>query len=387
MKRIHPNTLACAATLALALALALAGGLVPSAWAGPGAHGPGGEHLDAPTATATPGTLARLPDGSVHLPKAAQRRLGVRTLLAPLGDAAATVELSGRVVVDPNAGGRVQAVHGGRVEPGPKGLPVAGQTVRRGEVLAQVRHHAEPYALGNQQAGLAELRTQRELAEQRLARLESLEGTVPRKDIDAARAELAGLRQREQSVAASLTAQETLVAPISGVIARADALTGQVVEPRDVLFEVIDPSRLLIEATTADAALPGRIAAATLTGQPEVTLQLIGAARVLRDGMLPLTFSLRSSRPGAALPLAVGQPVTLLAALRERTQGIVLPAEAVVRNPANEPVVWIKSGAERFVPQPVQLRALDARTVVITRGLSADNRVVVQGAALIAQIR
>ncbi len=374
-------------TRAFALTLPALFSVAGPTWAGPGAHGPGGEHLDAPAAAATPGTLARLPDGSVHVPKQAQRRMGIRTQLAPLTEAAATVELSARVIIDPNAGGRVQAVHGGRIEPGPKGLPVAGQSVRRGEVLAQVHHHAEPYAQGNQQAGLADLRTQRELAEQRLARLESLEGTVPRKDIDAARAELVGLRKREQSVAASLTAHETLVAPISGVIARADALAGQVVEPRDLLFEVIDPSRLLIEASTADATLPGRIATATLSGQPELELQFIGAARVLRDGVLPLTFSLRPSRPGATLPLAVGQPVTLLAALRERTPGIVLPAEAVVRNPANEPVVWIKAGAERFIPQPVQARALDARTLLVTRGLSADNRVVVQGAALIAQIR
>jgi cobalt-zinc-cadmium efflux system membrane fusion protein len=59
----------------------------------------------------------------------------------------------------------------------------------------------------------------------------------------------------------------------------------------------------------------------------------------------------------------------------------------VVRNPANEPIVWIKSGAERFIPQPVHYRALDAANVVITQGLGADNRVVVQGAPLIAQIR
>ena len=50
-------------------------------------------------------------------------------------------------------------------------------------------------------------------------------------------------------------------------------------------------------------------------------------------------------------------------------------------------MVWIKSGAERFIPQPVQFRALDAHTVVVTQGLGADNRVVVQGAPLLAQIR
>ena len=79
--------------------------------------------------------------------------------------------------------------------------------------------------------------------------------------------------------------------------------------------------------------------------------------------------------------------MTLVAALKERTKGYVLPAQAVVRNSANEPIVWIKSGAERYIPQPVQFRALDATTVVVTQGLGADNRVVVQGASLIAQIR
>jgi len=175
------------------------------------------------------------------------------------------------------------------------------------------------------------------------------------------------------------------VAPISGVIARADVLAGQVVEARDVLFEVVDPQRMLIEATTADPGLPTRIASARLQGTPQARLELLGAARVLRDGVLPLNFRLRND--GTPLPLAIGQPVTLIVALNERTKGIVLPAQAVVRNPANEPVVWIKSGAERFIPQPVQFRALDAHTVVVTQGLGADNRVVVQGAPLIAQIR
>jgi biotin carboxyl carrier protein len=380
-RRTARARLAAVAIAAGALSL-----LAGSVMAGPGAHGPGGEHLDAPAAAANASGLARLPDGSVNVPKDAQRRMGIRTVLAPESQAAGTVELSGRVVIDPNAGGRVQALHGGRIEPGPRGLPVAGQAVRRGEVLAYVRHHAEPFALGNQQAQLAELRAQRLLAEQRVQRLASLEGTVPRKEIDAARAEAHSLAQREQSVGGSITAREALVAPATGVIARADAVVGQVVEARDVLFEVIDPARVMIEAVTADSSLPGRIAGATLQDVPVAQLRLIGAARSLRDGMLPVTFAVRADK-SAALPLAVGQPVTVIVALDERIKGIVLPAQAVVRNPTNEPVVWIKSGAERFIPQPVRFRPLDAQTVVVTGGLGVDNRVVVQGAPLIAQIR
>lgn len=357
------------------------------AHAAPGAHGPNGEHLDAPGAAVNASGLARLPDGSVNVPKSAQRRMAIRTLLAPESEAAATVEMPGRVIMDPNASGRVQVARGGRIEPGPKGLPVAGQTVKRGEVLAYVRHHAEPYALGAQQAQLAELRAQRQLATQRVQRLESLEGTVPRKELMAARTEAASLAERESSIGASLVAREVLTAPVSGVIARADLVLGQVVEPRDVLFEVVDPARMLVDATTADARVAARVAGASLLGVPEVTLRLLGAARSLRDGVLPLTFAVNSLQKGAALPVVIGQPVTVVVQSLDRVKGVLLPAQAVVRNPSNESIVWIKSGAQRFVPQPVQFRTLDANTVVVTQGLSADNRVVVEGASLIAQIR
>lgn len=353
-------------------------------WAGPGAHGPNGEHLEQ-AAAPSPGGLARLPDGSVNVPKLAQRRMGLRTQLAPETEAAATIQLPGRVVADPNASGQVQAIHGGRIEAGPRGLPVAGQSVRQGEVLAWLRHHADPFALAAQQSQRTELKAAREVAEQRLRRLESLEGTVPRKDIDAARIEAQSLTEREQRIAASLDAREPLRAPVSGVIARADLKLGQIVEARDVLVEVVDPARLMVEASTPDVSLGNRLGRAHLAGVEGVKLQMVGAARALRNGVLPLNF--RAVASAGATPLALGQPVTLVAALKERRKGIVLPAAAVVRSPANESVVWIKTGAERFVPQPVQTQPLDAGTVLVTEGLAPDNRVLVQGAALVAQIR
>lgn len=362
-----------AAVLLLAPLLALAG---------PGAHGPNGEHFDVAVTTNSDG-LARLPDGSVNVPKLAQRRLGIRTVLAPETEAAATLLLPGRVLADPNASGRIQAAHGGRIEAGPKGLPVPGQVVRQGEVLAWVRHHAEPFALAAQQSQAAELRAGRELAEQRVKRLEALEGTVPAKDIAAARVEALSLAARAQSFAASLDAREPLRAPVSGVIARAELQAGRIVEPSEVLVEIIDPARLLIEASTPDVGLAARIAGAELSGLPGAKLRLSGAALALRDGVLPLTFKAQTPQP----VLALGQPVELVVVLKERRKGIVLPAEAVVRNPANERVVWIKISAERYQAMPVQVQALDASRVLVTQGLSPDNRVVVQGAALIAQIR
>lgn len=368
-----------------ALALVLTLGSAPTL-AGPGAHGPNGEHLDTP-ATASPQGLARLPDGSVHIPMKAQRRLGLRTMVARHSQASPTLSLPGQVRMDPNAGGRVQSARGGRIEPGPRGLPTPGQRVQKGEVLAHLRLDADPYATGNQQAQLAELRSSHALVASRLARQEALSGTVPRKDIEASRIELQGLTERMQRLAASLHAQETLRAPISGVIARAEVVAGQVVEPHDVLFELIDPSRVLIEANSSDPALASRISQAHLEGAPGVRLQLLGAARVLRDGVLPISFRATSAAPGQALPLAIAQPVSVIVQLQGALRGIVLPAQAVVRNTANEAIVWIKSGPQRYIPQPVQFQPLDGQSVLITQGLSDDNRVVTQGAALIAQVR
>ncbi|MDO8299238.1 MAG: HlyD family efflux transporter periplasmic adaptor subunit [Lacisediminimonas sp.] len=350
--------------------------------AAPGAHGPNGEHL-AGVGTGNATGLVRLPDGSVNVPKQAQRRMALRTTMARQVQHPVTVELNGKVGIDPNAGGRIQAPFAARVEPGPRGLPVAGQRVQKGQVLLHLKPVSSAIERGNQQAQLADIRANHKLAEQRVKRLESLEGAVPQKEIDAARAELASLSGRQRAVSDSIGGTEVVSAPASGVIASAHVMTGQIVEARELLLEIVDPNRLVVEATTTDVALAGRIGGARLAGESSVELQFLGAARSLRDGALPLTFRAQAKDS----PLAIGQPVTVIAQLTDKVNGLALPAEAVVRNPSNEFIVWIKSGAERFIALPVEFANLDAKTIVVTKGLAADNRVVVSGAALINQIR
>ncbi|GGH67271.1 hypothetical protein GCM10010975_36930 [Comamonas phosphati] len=351
------------------------------------AHGPDGDHQDSSGATPSAAGLSRLPDGSVNVPMLAQRRLAIRTEIALVSDATATVELPAKVIADPNASGLVQTIVGGKVEAGPQGLPFAGKAVRRGEVLAVVAHHAEPLALSSQRAQLAELQGAKEIAQKRVERLKGLEGTVPRKEMEAAQTELASLKARERAIGAGIAAKESVIAPVSGVIARANVVLGQVVESRDVLFEITDPARIMVEATTSEPALAANLGSAAIKSTPGVRLDLVGAGRSLRDGVLPLTFKATPIDGAQPLALAIGQPITVIANTKQSVKGYVLPAQAITRNPANEMVVWIKSGAERYIPQPVQYQILDANRIVVTKGLGEDNRVVVQGAALIAQIR
>jgi cobalt-zinc-cadmium efflux system membrane fusion protein len=87
--------------------------------------GEGHDHGDAPPAASGNGPR-RLPDGSVFLPMPAQHQIGLRTLPVEAGSHPRAFKLSGRAVMDPNAGGQ-SAAHRRRapVTPGPRGLPLA----------------------------------------------------------------------------------------------------------------------------------------------------------------------------------------------------------------------------------------------------------------------
>ncbi len=349
----------------------------------PALASPGHDHGDA-APSASSDAPKRQPDGSVFLPKPSQRQLQVRTVVVKAEAAAQTVELLGKVISDPNAGGKVQPLQAGRIEVTARGLPTLGQAVRKGEVLAIVRTTVSPIERANQGAQSAELRSNLELSRKRLARLEQLEGTVPQKDIEAARAEVQSLGARAALVAPSVSTSESLLAPVSGVIASSNVVAGQVVDAREVLFEIIDPARLMVEATAFDAALITNIAAASLALPDNQSLKLnfSGAGRSLREGAIPLQF-----RTAAAAPLAVGQAVKLIVQTKSQTQGFVVPTASVVKNPSNQDIVWIHTGEEQFAARTVSWIALDGSRVAIVDGIKADERVVTQGAALLNQVR
>lgn len=356
-------------------------GFAASAWA---ADEHGHEH-GGPAPVANSNGPSRQPDGSVFLPKPAQRQLSVRTAVAKAEELARTVELAGKVSMDPNAGGKVQATSPGRIEPGARGLPTVGQSVRKGEVLAYVVPTAAPLERSVQSAQLAELRASRALAEKRLARLKELSDTIPQKEIEAAQAELASLGARASAVNTGLSGREALVAPVTGVIASAHVVAGQVVDARELIYDIVDPTRLSIEALSFDASLGADVGGATLAiGNERVQLRFLGAARTLREQALPLSFTAQGD---VLSKLAVGQPVKVFVQTKSKVQGIAVPAASLMKSPSNQTIVWVKTAPEKFEPRVVSVEPLDGVNVAVTKGLEPGDRVATQGATLINQVR
>ena len=337
---------------------------------------------------------ARLADGSVFLPKPMQRQAGLLTQAAEAGRFPRTVELAGKVIGDPAASGHVQATQAGRIEAGKAGLATLGRRVKAGEILGVLRPIATSLERGAQQAQVAELSAQLALAERKLERARQLEGLTPQKEIDAARIDVDGVKARLAALRGGLDSAEPLLAPVSGVIAASRVVAGQVVEARELLFEIIDPERLAVEALAYDAALVDRttggsvVLAGDNSQRASARLSYLGGARQLREGALPLLFKVESERGKASsLTLAVGQSVSVLVETKDLLQGVVLPASAVVRDANGEPQIWIKLDPERFVPRKLVAVPLDGSRVVVAEGIKAGERVVSSGAAALALIR
>ncbi|MBP0463904.1 efflux RND transporter periplasmic adaptor subunit [Roseomonas sp. PWR1] len=327
----------------------------------------------------------RLQDGAIFVPKPSQRLLGVRTQLTESGEASAALRMIGTLVPDPNASGRVQASQNGRLEPGDAGFPTLGQRVERGQVLAYVTPTYSAAERGSLIQNAAELDAQITILEARVRRLTSLRGTVAEREIVDAQAELAGARQRRTAIQPALSGREPLVAPVSGIVSTVRGAVGQLVDSATTVVEIVDPGRLWVEALAFDRAALERVtgANATLPDGRVLDLVFMGRGLTVRQQAVPVNFRVNDPPPDA--PIGISVLVTLRTA--RAVQGIVLPADAVVRSAEGPPVVFEHATAERFIPRQVRVQPLDGTRVVVTAGLDAGQRVVVQGAALIAQVR
>ena len=335
-----------------------------------------------PAAGDRPGVTA---DGLVFLPKPSQRILAARTQISETASHSRSIEMPGRVIPDPNASGIVTAATAGRLSPPPGGFPRLGQQVKKGDILAYV---AVPF-LAIDQSTLhqteGDLDQQISIVERRLTRQESLIKTqaVAKATLDDTRLELEGLRHRRADVDKARREPEPLVAPVDGVIASANAVAGQIAEPSSVIFQIVDPKRLWVEATAFEPqALSGGGSARNAEGK-SFALDYVGAGLADRNQSIPVDFALHSGGED----LRLGQFVTVAAATSEAKTGIAVPRAAVIRRSNGQNVVFEHVRAELFAPREVRVEPLDGDMMLVVAGLDSGKRLVVQAASLIDQVR
>lgn len=331
---------------------------------------------------------SRLSDGSVFLPKVTQRLVGVRTAAAATTTVHPAITLVGRIVPDPIRSGVVQSTISGRIELVDGRLPRIGEAVTAGQALAVVTPALAAIDITNVQQVAGDLEQQIALAQNKVDQFRPLvrNNTLSPERLRVVEIELENLRKRRATLASTQRGAERLVAPVDGVVAGSKAVPGQVVSPSDVIFQIVDPQSLLVEALVFDAAMPDleREASASVAGTAQpLRLELIGRSRTLQQLSTVVHFAI----VGGPASLNVGSPATVLARMREAATGIVVPRSAVVGAASGGSQVWVRNDAERFEPRPVRLRPLDAERVLVEAGVEAGDLVVVAAAALVNQVR
>ena len=385
------NTVFPVASTVLVLALIAA----PEQTIAHSGHDHGDDNEEA--AVSTGNRPQRLADGSVFLPKPTQRLLQIRSTIAALSNVPQSVRLLGKTLSDPAYTGVVQAVRDGLIDFPSKKLPTIGETIKAGDVVAMLTPVLAPETQVSMTEQLGVLTQQIAVTKQRLTRLETAsqinvagEGTglslsaVSKGSLEELELQVATLISRREALNAISFGSLELVASQSGMISHVNVTAGQVVSVGDTLIEIIDPTRVWVEAV----AYPGQStdfvtkARAVLPENISLPLSFVSRSLSLTAQTQTLYFRLEEHE---AVP--TGTPVTVILESDIQEHTLLLPRSAVVRGSAGLMIVWIQENPETFRPQIVKAQSFDGIHMKINAGLNEGDRVVIEGASFLSQVR
>jgi cobalt-zinc-cadmium efflux system membrane fusion protein len=217
----------------------------------------------------------------------------------------------------------------------------------------------------------------------KVERFRAIQQVIAKSQLEDAELELKGLQARRANLERANKEPEPLLAPVDGVIAASNAVAGQMAEPNSVIFQIVDPTRLWVEALSFEPQETSGAAQGLFSGGRTVDLVYVGTGLADRNQSVPIHFAIKSDAVG----LRAGQFMTVLAATADERTGIAVPREAVLRGTNGQSIIYEHSNAERFVPREVRIEQLDAARVLIIAGIEPGKRIVTQGAELLNQIR
>lgn len=341
-----------------------------------------------PTLLALTGdTPNRRADGSIFMPITLQRMVGMRTEITRVAPFAATQEIAGRIVTNRDVGSLIQATQAGVIEAVGGDVPRVGMRVSVGQLLATQRPILDATQQIEINAKIADLKGLIDMGEQRAARLREVYLIRYRQSkVDAVEAEVDNYRRQLRIYETLTTNRVEIRAHSNGIISRVNFVAGQIVQPQTTLFEIVDPTRLWIEAASFDPALATDIAGASAVTADGRVLQLhfTGGGLMLQNQAVPLQFDIL----GDVADLQVGRPVTVIVQRRHsESAGIRLPRAAVLHDTTGETIVWERLSAEDFIARQVNTAPLDGNDVVVTSGLTANMRIVTAAAEALTQVR
>ena len=315
--------------------------------------------------------------------------VSVKTAPAVLGDIRGVVHATGVVSPAPGAELVVVAPEAARIAEIPR---AAGDRVRRGDILVRFEVPSSSAEVQRQHAEVTRAQAALEAAKAAQVRAAGLydRGVAARKEVEEANRAAADAQAAVTQAQASLVAAQAVAgraavrATFDGIVAKRLHNPGDLVEPSasDPVLRVIDPHRLEVVAMVplADASRVAVGAAAQLAGAPfnstDIRLKVISSPAAVEDGTaaVPVRLALAGT---ATVP--VGAPVQVDIDAEHRSNTIVVPAAAIVREGEETAVFVARDGkAQRRL---VRTGLNDGRSVEVVSGVKTGELVIVDGQA------
>jgi multidrug efflux system membrane fusion protein len=273
-----------------------------------------------------------------------------------------------------------------------------GESVRRGQAMVVLDDRVPKAQAAQARANLARDQANLEKAVADLRRSEDLvsKGFVSSAQVDAARAAMSSLQATVAADRAAIELATTqlsytqVTAPIDGVAGNVLAFPGSIVKANDTPLVVINQIRPINVAFSIPEGRLPEIRAVDGNGARElpVTARVPGDDREPLDGRLTFvdnavdpttgTIVLKAEFANESRRLTPGQFVEVDIRLREVREAIVIPSEALQNGPQGA-FVYVARSDGTVELRPVQTSAGEGPTLIVTRGLKAGERVVVDG--------
>jgi len=258
-----------------------------------------------------------------------------------------------------------------------------GDAVRAGEVLVQLEADAPRAALDEaaakivlQQRAVAEAeRSYRRIEQLRAQGLATVkEFDTAKFEVDQARLTLASLEATRREVSARLR-DNTLTAPVSGVVLARPVDTGQVVSAQTVIYEIAPLADVEVEADVDEQYLTE-----VRTGQT-ADVVIAGVAKPISSTLYYVSPKVDQRTGGAKIRLRLSdQPAGLRAGLtadvnlivERREAALTLPRSAILGRGRDAKVLLVDNG--RVAERPMQFLDWPSERVIVLQGLQGTEQ-------------
>lgn len=257
-----------------------------------------------------------------------------------------------------------------------------GQTVQKGQWLARVDASIDRTRIGQLQVNL-------EQAKRDLARIRELKAKGLATDVQLEQAQTA-VENADYSLKVTRTgiSKTTVVAPIGGIVDRVHTEAGEYAQPGAPLLTIVDWDTILVRAglpesnlLNAEPGKPVRVHITALKRDADATIRRVG----IQANSANRTFPLLVELPNTDHAIRPGMRADVVLQTEHYEAGLLVPREAVIEGLGGRFVFVVEGNAAHVAhKRPVEIGPGRAELVLVTKGLSAGEQVVVVGQRLLA---